>query len=155
MDSTTRTQQKAAAQESATPLAWCVWPLVDNRRWSWLAPVAVAFTGVAVWYLGRGWFLALLAAAGLAATLWQIFLPVGFEVVQLGLRRHALGRTRLVPWHAIRSYRLRPSGVVLYQRSEPTKLDLLRSMFVPYPPKAEGLLSALRRYAAHAVELRE
>ena len=51
-----------------------------------------------------------------------------------------LGRTRLVPWHAIRAYQLRPTGIVLYQRSDPGNFDLLRSMFVPYPPDADELL---------------
>lgn len=155
MDSTTRTKKQpaAASSESAATLSWHTWPIVDGRRWSWVAIVVLAGIGAGVWHLGGGWLLSTVAVAGLVATCWQFFLPVEYEVVALGLRRRVLGRTRIVPWHAIRAYQLRPSGVVLYQRSEPTKLDLLRSMFIPYPSDADELLCAIRQYASHAVEL--
>ncbi|MCI0332914.1 MAG: hypothetical protein L0228_06790 [Planctomycetes bacterium] len=155
MDSTTRTkkQASAASPEIAATLSWRRWPLVDGRRWSWISIVGLASIGAGVWYLGGGWLLTTAAVAGLTATCWQFFLPVEYEVVSLGLRRRSFGRTRLVPWHAIRAYQLRPSGVVLYQRSEPTKLDLLRSMFIPNPPDADELLCAIRQHASHALEV--
>jgi hypothetical protein len=104
-------------------------------------------------YLSSSWLMGLAAAAGLSATLWQFLLPVAYEIHSLGVRRQALGRTRLVPWHAIRSYQPRTTGVVLYQRPDPTKVDLLRSMFVPYPADEDEMLCALRQHLQHAVEL--
>jgi hypothetical protein len=81
-------------------------------------------------------------------------MPVTYEVCSLGLRRYALGRMRLVPWSAIHSYQLRTTGVVFYQRPEPTAVDLLSSMFVPYPNDEDEVVVALRLYLPHAVELR-
>jgi hypothetical protein len=103
--------------------------------------------------MGGGWILAVVAAAGLAVTLWPFLLPVKYEVSSLGVRRRVFNRMRLVPWHAIRAYQLRPTGIVLYQRSDPSAVDLLRSMFVPYPADADELLVAMRHYASHAAEL--
>jgi hypothetical protein len=153
MGSTTRTKTPPVRPEETVTLAWRVWPLADKRRWSWLVLVVIAGVGAGVWYLGGGLLLAIVATCGLAATLWQFFLPVEYEVAPHGLRRRVVGRTRLVPWHAIRAYRLRPAGVVFYQRSDPGNFDLLRSLFIPYPPDADELLCAVRRHASHATEL--
>jgi hypothetical protein len=132
---------------------WTSWPLVDEMRWSWTVLVGVIAVGIAVWQASGGWLLAIAASIGLAATLWRFFLPTDYEAAAVGLRRRVLGRTRLVPWHAVRAYRLRASGIVLYQRSNPSGADLLRSMFIPYPADADELLCAMRQYASHASEL--
>jgi hypothetical protein len=134
-------------------LTWRSWPLLDRPRSSWIVPAILASVAVGVWYVGGGWVLAVVALAGLATAFWSFLLPIEYEVGAMGLRRRVLNRTRLVPWHAIRAYQLRPSGIVLYQRSDPEAVDLLRSMFVPFPPDADELLVAIRQYASHAVEL--
>lgn len=133
--------------------SWRSWPLADGPRTSWLVPVVIACTGIGVVYEGGGWILAVVAAAGLAVTLWPFILPVKYEVTSLGVRRRVFNHMRLVPWHAIRAYQLRPTGIVLYQRSDPSTVDLLRSMFIPYPVDADELLVAVRQYASHAIEL--
>ncbi len=153
MASTTRTTPQPAAEDQAPLLRWRCWPLMDHPRWSWLVAVAILAVGILVWFLGGGWLLAAAAMTGLAATLWQFLLPVDYEISTLGLRRRALRRARLVPWHTVRAYQPRTSGIVLYQRSDPTKLDLLRSVFVPYPADEDELLCAARQHLSHAVEL--
>jgi len=136
-------------------LEWRSWPLVDHPRWSWLVVVGILAAGGIVANLGDSWLLGAATVVGLAATLRQFFLPINYEVDSLGVRRHALGRRRLVPWHAVRAYQPRPTGVVLYQRPDPTTVDLLRSLFVPYPDEEDEALIALRHYLSHAVELPE
>jgi hypothetical protein len=134
-------------------LQWRVWPLVDNRRWSWLAVVGILSVGAMVAYFGRSWLLALLAMMGLAATLWKFFVPVKYELGSLGLRRSAIGRTTFLAWHAVRAYQLRPTGAVLFSRPDPTAIDLLRSVFMPYPAEDDDALCALRNNLSHALEL--
>jgi hypothetical protein len=103
--------------------------------------------------MGGGWLLALAAVVGLAITLRQFLLPVGYEIASIGIRRQSMRRSRLIPWHAVHAYQLRATGVVLYQRSDPSKLDLLRSSFVPYPSDPDELLVAIRPHLSHAVEI--
>jgi hypothetical protein len=103
--------------------------------------------------MGGGWLLAAAAVGGLAGTLWQFLLPVSYEIDSLGLRRRAMGRSRLIPWHAVRAYRLRPTGVVLYRRGDPATVDLRGSLFVPFPADEDSMLCALREHLPHAVEL--
>ena len=56
-------------------------------------------------------------------------------------------------WQAVRAYQLRSTGVVLFQQPDPSAIDLLRSIFIPYPADEDELLCALRDYLSHAVEL--
>jgi len=153
MSSTTRTRSFTASPENTPALAWRAWPLVEVRPRTWLLILTIVLLGIAVGVLGGGWPLSVLTVVGLSAIYWQLFLPVDFEVTAHGLRRRTLGRTRLVPWHAIRAFQLRSGGIVLYQHSAPTKIDLARSMYIPYPSNADELLFAIRQHAAHAAEV--
>jgi hypothetical protein len=126
---------------------------VDHRRWSWLALVGLlAVAGVGARVSGS-WVLALAAALGLAATLWQFFLPVRYEISAAGLRRSVLGRTRLIPWPAIHAFQLRPTGVVFYGRADAVPADVLRALFVPYPADEDEFLCGIRQHLPHAAEL--
>jgi hypothetical protein len=118
-----------------------------------LVVCGILVAGAFVRYFGGGWLLAVAAMGCLAGTLWQYFLPVGYEIDALGLRRQALGRSRLYPWHAVRAYQMRTTGAVLYQAADPTKIDVLCSVFVPYPANDDAMLCALREHLPHAAEL--
>jgi hypothetical protein len=141
------------AHSDQVTLCWQVWPLVDNAKWSWLAIVGIVSVAGFVVFLGGSWLMSAVFAVGLAIALWQFFVPVRFEMSALELRRTALGRTRSVPWHAVRAYQLRTTGAVLYQQFDPCTIDLLRSIFLPYPADEDELICALRQYLPHAVEL--
>jgi hypothetical protein len=155
MGSTVRTADSRAEGEatSGTVLRWRSWPLAENPSWSWLVPAAIVGTGFLIWSVGGGWLLAVLSAIGATITLWQFLLPVTYEISALGVHRQAFRRTRLVPWQAVRALRLRPTGIVLFRRTDPIALDLLGSLFVPYPPDEDDLLYAVRQYVPHAVDL--
>jgi hypothetical protein len=137
----------------ATTLRWRTWPLVDHARWSWLPLAGCAAVGGTVAYLSESWLLGFAGAAGLAATLWQYFVPTHYEIGSQGLRRTALGRSRLVPWHAIRAHQLRTNGVIFYQRPNPTTLDLIRGVFLPFPANEDDVICSLRQNLSHTVEL--
>jgi hypothetical protein len=154
MGSTFPSTVQPAQSEQAT-LRWRSWPLVDNARWSWLAIVGILFVAGLVIFIGGSWLLAAMTTVGLSITLWQFFVPVRYELSALGLRQTALGRIRLVPWHAMRAYQLGTTGVVLYQQFEPAKIDLLQSIFLPYPADDDEMICVLRQYLSHAVELPE
>jgi hypothetical protein len=146
---------RSAGHGASSPavLEWRSWPLVEHKRWSWLMVVSILATGAVCAYLGQSWLPGLLAVGGLAVTLWQFFVPVSYKIDSLGLRRSALGRTRVFAWQGVRAYQLRPTGVVLFQRPDPTSVDLLRSIFIPYPADEDEVHCALREHLSHAVEL--
>jgi hypothetical protein len=147
------TKQVEVETSPSATIRWRSWPLAGDWRLSWALPTGILCVGTMVWWLGGGWLLGLLAVAALALALWQFLLPVTYEISSLGVRRYALGRMRLVPWSAIRAYQLRSMGVVFFQRSNPTAVDVLSSLFVPYPSDVDEVVIAVRVYLAHAAEL--
>jgi hypothetical protein len=155
MPSTARPQTKAVDIERVVPatIRWRSWPLVDHPRWSWLVALGIVAVAAFVLWMGGGWIIAVAAVLALSVALWQFFLPVTFEVCSLGIRRYALRRMRLVPWHAIRAYQLRTTGAAFFQRADATTIDLMRGLFVPYPADADEMVIAIRLYLPHATEV--
>src|SRR4051812_20173356 len=155
MTSTFRPQSNAVEVDrtAAATIRWRSWPLVEHPRWSWLVALSIVGTGLFVLWMGGGWVVAAIAVAALTAALWQFFLPVTFEICSLGIRRYALRRMRLVPWHAVRSYQLRSTGAVFFQRADAATIDLMRALFVPYPADADEMVIAVRLYLPHAAEI--
>jgi hypothetical protein len=155
MGSTVRslTQQVEAESTPSVTIRWRSWPLAEDWRWSWMLPVGILGVGALVSGLGGGWLVGVIAVVALALTVWQFLLPVTYEICSPGLRRYALGRMRLVPWAAIRAYQLRSTGVVFFQRSDPTAVDLMSCLFVPYPSDEDEVVVAVRLYLPHASEL--
>jgi hypothetical protein len=127
--------------------------MAEHAGWSWLVPVGVVGVGGVVDYAaGPVWGAA--AAVALALTLWQFVVPVDYEISPAGCSRQVFGRERLVPWGAVRSYQRRATGIVLFRRADPAAIDALGSWFVPYPADEDEMLSMVRQYLGHAVELR-
>lgn len=153
MASAPRTVELSFERETPTLLRWRRWPLVDHRRWSWLAPLGVVAIGSLAVYVSGSWLMGLFAAVVVALSSWHFWLPVTFEIDSLGLHRRTLGRARLVPWSAIRAYQPRATGIVLFQRPDPMPIDALRSIFLPYAEDEDETLCAVRQYIPHAVEL--
>jgi len=140
-------------RETPTVLRWRRWPLADHPRWSWIVPLGVTAIGGLAIYLSGSWLMGLLAAVVVALSLWQFWLAVTFQVDAHGLQRRVLGRTRVVPWSAVRAYQPRTTGIVLFQRPDPMPIDALRSIFLPYADDKDETLSAVRQHLPHAVEL--
>jgi hypothetical protein len=155
MGSTLRslTQQVEEESSPAGAIRWRSWPLADDLRWSWALPAGILSVGAWVSWLGGGWLVGLVAVIALALAFWQFLLPVTYEICSLGIRRYALGRMRLVPWTAIRAYQLRTTGVSFFRRTDPTGMDVLSSLFVPYPSNEDEMIIAVRTYLSHATEL--
>jgi hypothetical protein len=155
MGSTVRSigNRNEADASTLTTIRWRSWPLVDYPRWSWVAPVGVLAVGCFVWQIGGDALLAVMVAVALCVALWQYFLPVTFEICSLGIRRYALRRMRLVPWQDIGSYQLRLTGIVFFRSPRPIALEILRSLFVPYPNDEDEMIVAVRHYLSHANEL--
>lgn len=154
MGSTVRSlMQYVEAESPSATIRWRSWPLADNLRWSWVLPTGTLAVGALVALLAGSWSIGIVAVGALALAFWQFLLPVTYEISSLGIRRYALGYMRLVPWTAIRSYQLRTTGLLFFQCGEPTPVDLLSSLFVPYPSDEDEVVVAVRLYLPHASEL--
>lgn len=138
---------------TAGSLRWRIWPLVDRIAWSWLLPLGIGLVGLFVFWTGSNLILSIGAMIAFATALWPMWLPTTFEVTSLGLRRKTPRRIRLIPWTAIRSYQLRPTGAMLFQQPVPSAIGIANGLFVPYPQDPGELVVALRLYLPQAIEL--
>jgi hypothetical protein len=155
MGSTVPAKSEQGERHAAGPqlVRWRHWPLADCLRWSWAVLAGIAAAGAGVGFVAANGWLGVLAAAALAATLWQFLLPAEYEVNPIGFSRQVLGFRRLVPWQAVRAYQPRSAGIVLFQHDDPAPIDALRSEFLPYAQDEDETLCAVRQYLPHAVEL--
>ena len=127
--------------------------MAEHAAWSWLVPLAMVGVAGLIDFGGGGKLWAAAAVVALSATLWQFVLPVDYEISPAGCSRQVLGRERLVPWGAVRSYQPRTTGVMFFRRVDPAPIDALGSWFVPYPADREEMLAMVRHCLQHAVEL--
>src|SRR3954471_10205311 len=151
------TVRRSAAASELTPFTsgsvrWRSWPLVDRWRWSWIAVASIVLIAALVYATGDSIAMAIIAVAAILITTRTFFLPTTYEITPFGIRRKTVRQIRLIPWTAIHSHQFRPTGLLLYHRADPTPLDIVGSLFVPYPPDADELIVAAKLYLPHSVE---
>ena len=132
---------------------WRSWPLVDQPRWSWAVPVGMLAVGGGVAYLSGHWLAGGRGNRRFGGGAVAVFAAGDVR----NLRRWDSAARVLVARDWCRGTRSVVSalstGIVLYQRPDPTAVDALRSLYLPYPPDEDELLCAVREYLGHAVEL--
>ncbi len=95
----------------------------------------------------------ILAVAALLIVTRSFFLPTIYEITPFGIRCKTVRQIRLIPWSAVHAHQFRSTGLLLYHRADPTPLDIIGSLFVPYPAEADELVVAARLYLPHSTEL--
>ncbi|HTN75141.1 MAG TPA: hypothetical protein VL096_07840 [Pirellulaceae bacterium] len=84
----------------------------------------------------------------LLLALWQIWIPVRYEISPQGVTQFSLGRQRRIPWSAIGRIERRRTGVVVFRDAGSAPLDALRSLFIPYGAQSSELLASFDFYLA-------
>ena len=127
-------------------LVWQIWGLRDLGWFGWLNLLLAAVVGYGVGWL-TGW-----PAAGagvfvvLLLTLWRFWLPMRVELTSQGISQTVLGRTRRIPWTAVRNYQVRTRGVLLFPDLVLTPLSPLRGLYLPWGLHKEQVLSHVEYY---------
>ncbi|HEX5102729.1 MAG TPA: hypothetical protein VFV87_02900 [Pirellulaceae bacterium] len=123
------------------------WPLRQRPGGSLLAlALAGGVSWLVGWAAGR-WEVGAIAAAALAFTLWQIWLPVRYEIDGRGIAQLYFGRwRRRIPWSAIRQYEVRSDGVLLVPDAAVTPLSPLRGLYLHWGAHREEVLANLEYY---------
>ena len=85
-------------------------------------------------------------AAALAITLWRTWLPVTFDIGMLGVTQTVLGRSRRIPWSAVRSHAIVGEGVLLSPDEQLTPLSSLRGLYLPWAGQREKVLACVDYY---------
>jgi hypothetical protein len=120
--------------------------LSENLTQSGLVLAGLLAAGLAVRGVTGYTYLALLAVAALALSLWRFFLPVVFTISAEGVNESLLGRDRRIPWLAIRRYEVYPKGVLLLPHSDAARVDCFRGLFLPWGDHRQEIVALLNYY---------
>jgi hypothetical protein len=123
-----------------------VWPLRQRPVESLLLVAVAAGTSCFVGWWTRQPLVGGALAAALAIVLWRTWLPVTYVLGLSGVTQTVLGRTRRIPWSAIRSFELQPDGVLLSPDRDLVPLSPLRGLYLPWLGEREKVLAHLEYY---------
>lgn len=127
-------------------LDWVSWPLRHAAPQSWLVPLVLVGVVLLVHSAAGSLFLAVVMALLMATAMWRFFVPVHYHLGREGISIESLGRRRWIAWKEIRSYEIRAAGILLFTSTEPTGLDLLRSLYLPCGDHLPEVLGLLKHY---------
>jgi hypothetical protein len=108
--------------------------------------VGLAAAGAVVHWLTGRTHLAVLAIFVLALSLWQFFVPAGYEMDVRGVERRLFGRRRRIPWAAIRRYMIGRGGVTIVRHGDGRPTDALLATHLPWGNRREEVLGQIRYY---------
>lgn len=94
------------------------WPLRDEPIKCGLVLIVVFLTIALVAGLTSSLAMILLASVGIAITLWQMWLPVKWELGLSGVSQSVLGYRRKVAWISIARYEMTSDGVWLFAKAD-------------------------------------
>lgn len=97
-------------------------------------------------------YLAVMAGAALAISLWRFFAPVTFELNADGVCQWALGRNWQIPWRAVHRYEVFADGVLLLPLADRCAIDALRGLYVPCNGHRDEVLANLTYYLTRPSE---
>ena len=119
--------------ESPRPLHYSVWLAVDQTG-SFLLLLAFAATiGILAWHITGSILFGLFFLLLLSAMMWNVFLPIQYELNTDGVVRKVFGRKTIIAWEDIKHYRVRRDGILLFSQYERYSLEAFRGHFLPVP----------------------
>jgi len=133
-------------QTSTDSLCWQSWPVREQTLRSLLVTAGLLVGTVVVYLIAGRVVLSLLALAAVMTALWRFFVPVQFELSEVGLGQRILGRQRRIPWHAIARYDVCSDGVLLSPEEELLPMTPLRALYLPWTTHREEVLCRVRCY---------
>ena len=118
----------------------------DDPMRALLVVVGLVAAGLVIRALGAAPYLALLAVAALAVSLWRFFVSIAYELSSDGIDQHFLGRRRRLPWQAIRRYRVCASGLLFLPHASHGVMDVFRGLYLPWSSRREEVLVQVQNY---------
>jgi hypothetical protein len=132
-------------------LGWRSWPAAENPLRAALVAAAIAATGLVIWWVAQRPVLAWIGSTALAASLWQFFVPVRYELNLTGVVRIVLGRRRLHPWKAFASHRACDGGIMLLPRGGTCLMDIPFGLYLPWSGPRDAVLAYVQSYLGDGV----
>lgn len=138
----------AAAPESRTPqpLAWRVWPLLDDWKSATcgiLLPIGgAAIVGLTSGHAGPAVFTAIV----LFATASKIYFPIHFELNALGISERGVMRRSRIPWQRVHFAKFCENGIFLAPVRSPGHWTMFRGMFISTGAHHQAAIESILYY---------
>jgi hypothetical protein len=124
------------------------WPLVEGDNLAWAGMTASGLLFVIAGAVSNSLPTGGLLAALLLVAQWRLWLPARYDVNAGGVTRTVLGRSRRVAWSMIGTVERCPQGVLALRDVEPSTLERMRALYIPYGAHKTDLLASFDYYLA-------
>ena len=114
-------------------LHYSFWMLFEQKGTSLFLLLASAALSVGLWYVTASPPMGAVVFGFFLLTFWRTFVPVSFEINNDGIVRGVFGRKLFIAWEDIRSYRVQPTGILVFPHADRYLLEPFRGFFLPVP----------------------
>lgn len=135
-------------EEDPPLLEWDEWPIRDHPLVAVVFTLILLGTSILVFVVTGRLLWTVLADAFLVASFARALLNATYRMGPYGVERLVFGRLQRIPWRAIRAVRVVDQGVFLFDTRQPSGVDTLRAVFVPFGPHRDAVLARLEFYLA-------
>ncbi len=122
------------------------WPLYDDGLSAWAVVALALGTSIVTYVVGQSILMAAFCLAALALALWRLWIPVQFEFGPKGVTQTILGRTRRIPWSAVRRCEIRRAGLLLLPLADRRPLAAIRGLYIRWRGQRAELLAIMKHY---------
>ena len=122
------------------------WPLRDEPIPSAIVFLVVVALSIGISYLGGTYWWGMVAATALLVSLWRMWIPVEFELCDLGVIQTAMRRSWRKPWDAYVGYEVRNDGFLLVPVEDSSLLGRLKGLYIPFGDQRDDILEVLAEY---------
>ena len=123
-----------------------VWPLRSGGWGVWIAMLLPLAAGLLVAWRFEQWWAGVIVGLIGYASIWRTWLPVEVTLEATGIRERCLGWERKISWTAIRSYEVRPHGVMLYPDERLARIAALRGLYLHWGARRSEVLDVIEYY---------
>ena len=147
MRSTTDHVPQQETVEPPEDLQLVSWPPRDDGVAGWiflslalLLPIVIGFATGNVLFLLVGLLLVTLA-------MWRMWIPITYQLGPRGVVETVLGRSRRIPWTAVKQWEVRRNGLLLLLSDDPAPLVRLWGVLIRFGGASDKLIRLVTYYA--------
>ena len=122
------------------------WPLREERLASAIVLGVMVLVSVGIGYLGGTFWWGVVAAAALAVSLWRMWLPVEFQLSELGVSQSTVRRSWRRPWDTFAGYEVRNEGILLLPLEDNSLLGRLKGLYISFGNQRDEILEVVSEY---------
>ncbi|MFP6657166.1 MAG: hypothetical protein VB853_03230 [Pirellulales bacterium] len=154
-DSTTKIRVRTPVLEDeretspGPAVEWTFFPLFQQRKVAVVVCCGLLTISALVGWVSGKLYLAAIAALLGGVTVWRLFIPVHYQIDNVGITQLVWRRSRTTAWHSIGSLRELDEGILMMPKSRLGELAPLRGIFLPWGSHRDDVLACVEFHAPY------